>query len=443
MEQQRGGVVAEVAPGSLGEDLGLRPGDRLVAINGRPLKDLIDYLSELDSDEVLLSVERQDGEQLDFEVEKETGEGLGIEFESAVFDGIRRCHNRCIFCFVDQLPPGVRPSLQVKDDDYRLSFCQGNYLTLTNLTEADVSRIVDQRLSPLYVSVHATDPEVRRAMVRNPRAGAEGLEILHRLLDGGIHVHAQLVLCPGWNDGPVLERTLADLAEMGEGIQSIAAVPVGVSRWRHSDVSLRSFRADEASAVLGQIHRWQANFYAERETRLVFAADEFYLRAHEPIPPASAYEDFAQLEDGVGLVRNFWEEAASALEEGPCRPSTEPLHIVTGLSGAQALQPLLLGLQRRNLALGTRLMVVPNRFFDPESITVTGLLTGSDLATAVQEARQRGERVERLLVPELLFRSGCGITLDDLTASEVAERSGAALEIIPPSGEALVKRLCR
>ncbi len=440
MERPTGGLITAVSPGSLGEELGLVPGDRIVAINGRPLRDLIDYLRESDGEQVLLVVNRAGGERVEFDVEKEAGEGLGVEFAQAVFDGVRRCHNRCVFCFVDQLPPGLRPSLYLKDDDYRLSFCQGNYVTLTNLSEADLERILKLRLSPLYVSVHATDPAVRQAMLRHPRAGAESLALLRRLAEGGIDLHTQLVLCPGWNDGEVLDRTLEELGGLGERVRTIAAVPVGVTQFRRDPALLRTFTPAEARAVIAALHRWQAHFFARRGTRLVFPADEFYLRAGEPIPPAAAYEEFAQLEDGVGLVRKFWDEAGE-VPGSTGRGGGAEVHVATGAAGARVIQPLLLGLQRRGRARRARLLVVPNRFFG-QTVTVTGLLTGTDLAAAVAAARRRGERVRRVLVPETLFRSGGGITLDDLTPAELAERCGTVVETVPVDGGALVRRLC-
>ncbi len=440
MKCPTGALITAVTPGSLGEELGLAPGDRIVAVNGRPVEDLIDYLQELDGEEILLVVEGAGGERTEFEVEKDRDEGLGVEFAQAVFDGVRRCHNRCVFCFIDQLPPGLRPSLYLKDDDYRLSFCQGNYLSLTNLSGPDLERILRLHLSPLYVSVHATDPAVRRAMLRHPRAGEESLSLLRRLVEGGIQVHAQVVLCPGWNDGEVLARTLAELGGMGEGIRSIAVVPVGITRFRRDPAPLRTFTPAEARAVVATVHRWQAYFFACRGTRLVFPADEFYLRAGEPVPPGTAYEEFAQLEDGVGMVRKFWDEAEEALTAAGGRPGGE-IHVATGVAGARVIQPLLLGWKRHGWARHVRLLVVPNRFFGHE-ITVTGLLTGADVASAVDATRRRGERVSRVLVPDTLFRSGGGITLDNLTPEALAARCEAAVEAVPVAGGALVHRLC-
>jgi putative radical SAM enzyme (TIGR03279 family) len=411
-----------------------------LAVNGQPLGDLIDYLQESDAEQIRLTVERAGGERVEWEVEQETGEGLGVRFAEAVFDGVRRCHNRCVFCFVDQLPLGLRPSLYLKDDDYRLSFCQGSYVTLTNLSEADLERILKLRLSPLYVSVHATEPAVRQALLRHPRAGAESLSLLGRLVAGGIDLHTQVVLCPGWNDGQILEQTLKDLGRLGERIKTIAAVPVGVTRFRRDLAPLQSFTPGAAKAVLAVLHRWQARFFAERGTRLVFPADEFYLRTGEPIPPAAAYEEFAQLEDGVGLVRKLWDEADEA-RRSTGRGGGAEVHLATGVAGAKVIQPLIWGLQRRGQVRRVRLLVVPNRFFG-ETVTVTGLLTGADLVAAIAAARQRGERVRRVLVPETLFRSGGGVTLDDLTPAAVAERGGVRLEILPVDGGALVGRLC-
>ncbi|MGE5509507.1 MAG: DUF512 domain-containing protein [Chitinophagales bacterium] len=442
MARDAGAEIATVTPGSLGEDLGLRPGDRVLALNGRPLRDLIDYLRGIAQETVVLLVRRAGGEIVEFEVEKDADDQLGLEFTSAVFDRVKACANRCVFCFVDQLPEGLRPSLRVKDDDYRLSFCQGNYITLTNLSRADLERIVRLRLSPLYVSVHATDPEVRARLLRNPAAG-EILGHLRRLTEAGIEVHAQLVLVPGWNDGPVLARTLAELGALWPGIQSIAAVPVSVSRHRHDPVALRGFTGAEAAGVLATVHRFQAEFQARLGTRLVFAADELYLRAEEPFPPAAAYEGFVQLEDGIGLARRLWDEAEEALAALPSvpRPAAAPVHVVTGLSGAQVLQPLLLGLQRRGLARDAHLLSVPNRFFDPEAVTVTGLLTGGDIVAAVATTRRRGEEVRRLLLPDTLLRGAPGKTLDDFSPADLARATQAAIKVVPVSGWALVQEL--
>jgi putative radical SAM enzyme (TIGR03279 family) len=442
MARNAGAEIAAVTPGSLGEELGLQPGDRLVALNGRPPRDLIDYLGGIAEETVTLLVRRAKGETIEFEVEKDVDDQLGLEFSSAVFDRIRPCANRCVFCFVDQLPQGLRASLYVKDDDYRLSFCQGNYITLTNLSDEDFSRIVRLRLSPLYVSVHATDPAVRVALLRQPSA-AGVLDHLRRLTEAGIEVHAQLVLVPGWNDGAVLERTLSDLGSLWPGVQSVAAVPVSVSRHRHDSVPLRGFTRVESAAVLSTVHRFQARFQADLGTRLVFPADEFYLRAGKPIPASVAYEEYAQLEDGIGMVRKLWDEAdaaVSAISPGP-RPATDPVHLVTGLSGAQVLQPLLLGLQTRGLALNAHLLPVPNRFFDPEAVTVTGLLTGQDILAAVAATRQRGERVTRLLLPETVFRGAPGRTLDELSVDDLARVGDVDLRVLPVSGEALVREL--
>lgn len=440
MAAGRGTLISGVAPGSLADEIGLRPGDRLVALNSHPITDLIDYLRATEEDFLSLEVERADGELVTFEIEKDPEDGLGLEFPAAVFDGVRRCRNRCVFCFVDQLPEGLRPSLYVKDDDYRLSFCQGNYITLTNLSPLDVERIVALRLSPLYVSLHAMEPSRRAQLLGNPKGGREGLDLFRSLVRRGIEVHVQLVLCPGWNDGLILEETLKELSGLGEGIRSVAAVPVGLTRFRPESAGVRAFSGAEAKGVLAIIHRWQASFFAERGSRVVFAADEFYLKAGEPLPPAVGYEDFSQLEDGVGLARLFWEEASAALTAAP--PGTgEECHVLTGVAGAKVLHPVLLAMERAGHEV--RLIVVPNRFFGSEGITVTGLLTGGDIVEAVAAARHRGERLQRLLVPQVLFRSGGGVTLDDLSPEELAERCAVQLEVVATSGEAFVRSVCR
>ncbi|MDI3279863.1 MAG: DUF512 domain-containing protein [Bacillota bacterium] len=440
-KRPRGALIASVHPGSIAEEVGLAPGDRIVKANGQLLRDLIDLHRLSAGSRLTLEVKKANGEQWEVEIEKEEEEGLGLTVASAVFDGVRRCANRCLFCFIDQLPPGLRPSLYLKDDDYRLSFCCGNFITLTNLTEEDFRRIQALRLSPLYISVHAVQPELRAALLKNPRAG-EILPQLRRLAEAGIQMHLQLVLCPGWNDGPALEETLFALGALAPAVLSIGAVPVGLTRFRQGAAPLRPFTPAEAKAVLETIRSWQSRFLAELGTRLVFAADEFYFLAEEEIPPAIEYEDFPQVENGIGLTRLLWEELEEAVFPAVL-PSPRTLLLVTGLLGAQALKPAISRLQQVE-RLKVMLCPVRNRFFGPE-ITVTGLLTGEDICTQVPDALAKLEAASatpaEVVVPSIIFKEGEGETLDGFSPAALEQRLARPLRVVPATAAGLAQLL--
>ena len=305
-----GHIIKSVPEGSLGAELGLLPGDELLTLNGEPVVDVIDYQALLSTEELAL-VYRRGGETLEVDCEKEEWEELGVEFADGLLT-TRVCKNHCIFCFIDQMPPNCRPTLYVKDDDWRMSLMMGNFVTLTNVDEEEMRRIVRRRASPLYISVHATDPEVRRRMMRNPHAGRI-LDQLRTLRDAGLQFHCQIVLCPGENDGDVLEKTLTDLAALRPAAQSVAVVPVGLTGYRQGLYPLRPFTREEADGVLRQISRWQKKCWKEMGTRFVFASDEFYCLAGRSLPAESCYEDFPQIENGVGLFATLRAEFEDAL----------------------------------------------------------------------------------------------------------------------------------
>lgn len=410
-----GALIEAVEPGSLGEEIGLSPGDRILAIDGCRITDVIEYKYRLATEDCTLHVLKANGEQWEVELEKEYDEDLGVSFGAAVFDRIRRCANHCIFCFVDQMPEGLRRSLYVKDDDYRLSFWDGNFITLTNLTEDDLRRIEDERLSPLYISVHTTNPDLRRHMMANPRAG-EVLPLLRRLAASRIEMHLQLVLCPGINDGPELWRTVHDLEGLMPYVRSIAAVPVGLTAFRDGLTALRRYTAPESAAVVEEIESRQARFLKKYNTRLLFASDEFYLVGGKPMPPAEAYENFPQLENGVGLVRRFRDGYEAAVlnrskKGGRPIPHADRIWTVTGVLGAAALAPL--------LPDAATVVIVQNDFFGP-MVTATGLLTARDIVKALAakvKSERRSEKSpaipRRILIPDIIFRSGRDVTIDE------------------------------
>jgi putative radical SAM enzyme (TIGR03279 family) len=406
------GLIARVVPDSIAEELKLQAGDTLLQVNGQPVQDIIDLSFALADDTVELLVEKTNGEQEVLEIEKEYDEDLGLEFESAVFDQVRRCANRCIFCFVDQMAPGMRESLYVKDDDYRLSFLYGNFVTLTNLTEQDLDRIRRFHLSPLYVSVHATDGKVREKMLNHRYAGRI-LEQLHMLMEYGIELHTQVVLCPGINDGKILEKTISDLYALYPQVLSMAIVPVGLSRFRDNCFPLEVFSAEQARQVIAQVVTWQKKCRKETGETFVYLADEFYLSAGEPVPDYELYDQFPQLENGIGMVRSFlheWEEAG-AVDGRYSEPHA--IDVVCGLSAHKILQPLLESISVPNLSI--RVIPVENVFFGPQ-ITVSGLLTGQDVLHTLQQ--QSGGR-SGVIVPGVALRKGENIFLDNKSCDDL------------------------
>lgn len=427
-------IVETVIPGSIAAEIGIYPGDKILAINDQQLQDLIDYQYAAAEEFLNIRIKRPDGQIWTAEIEKDYDDDLGIGFSSAVFDGIRRCHNACVFCFVDQMPKGMRPTLYVKDDDYRLSFLYGNFITLTNLTEEDYARISRMRMSPLYISVHTTDPFLRKKMLRQPKA-TEIMTGLKRLIDGGTDIHTQIVLCPGLNDGEYLEKTIRDLSELGPAILSIAIVPVGLTKQRDNLFPLRSFTPEEATAVIAQVVPWQHKFMEEYGEALVYLADEFYLAAGAAIPDYAHYADFPQLENGVGLVRLFMEKWELALQKLPVNiVQPRKVSIVAGISAARVLAPLLAKLKVGNLT--TQLIPVENRFFG-EEVTVTGLLTGQDIIDKLKNA----DLGDVVIIPGTSLRQGDEVFLDDLTVADVAQKVPVPLQVAYEPEELLEKIL--
>lgn len=413
--------ILEVEAGSIGAELELEAGDWLLAINGQPVRDLLDVQVWSANEELLLEVRRRDGELWELDLEKEADAPLGLSFEHPEPE---RCGNNCLFCFVHQLPPGLRPTLYVKDEDYRFSYLYGAYVTLTNISAAAIERILAQRLSPLYVSVHATDEQLRSRLLG--RAAPPILALLQRLADGGIELHTQIVVCPGINDGAELERTLTDLAGLRPAVKSVAVVPVGLTGYRQRLPQLRPHTVAEAGAVLDLVESWQRRCLADGDRRLVFAGDEYYLQAGRAFPPLEEYEGLWQVENGVGLIPQFRAEAAEVLAEA--RPLAAPsLTLVTGTAFAAELAGFA---TRLTAATGVPLAVqaIRNDFFGGQ-VDVAGLVSGRDLL-----AQLKGRLAsDVLLVPTVMLRDGAGVFLDDLTPLDLERELGVTVRLIPPT----------
>ncbi len=423
--------ITQVLPDSIALELGFEVGDAIVSINGIAPRDLIDY-QFLCADEILeLEVLDSQGKIHVVELEKDYDDDLGLEFETALFDGLMQCNNRCPFCFIDQQPPGKRETLYLKDDDYRLSFLYGSYLTLTNILPQEWERIAQLRLSPLYVSVHATEPEVRIQLLKNNRAG-QILDQLRWFQDHRLQIHAQVVVCPGINDGQHLEQTLIDLANFHHGeipaVASVAVVPVGLTRFRPTEDELVPVTTEKAKEVITQVQALQHQFRQQLGSTCVWLADEWFLIARQELPPTPHYEDYPQLGNGVGSIRQFLEAFNQAWQQFPLPDQipTKTLTWVVGNAVEKAFQPII---QQFNQVPGltVNLAALASQYWG-QTITVTGLLTGEDLLQGLQH-QPLGDGV---ILPSLMLKQGDTLFLDDMSVADVAKQLHTP--IIPVSG---------
>lgn len=402
--------IESVDPGSYAAELALQTGDRLIAINNKPIDDLIDYYLAVESQQLTLEILRQDDELWELRLEKEPSEDIGLELEHPQ---PKQCGNNCLFCFVHQLPKGLRRTLYIKDEDYRFSYLYGSYITLSNLQEADFERIIEQQLSPLYISVHATDNRVREKLLGNP--APEILPLLKRLTSAGIELHCQVVLCPEHNDGEILRQTIEDLAALYPQVLSLAVVPVGLTEHRQKLPDMHKLSQHEAAAALQIIHVFQQNCLTKLGSRFVFAADEIYLQAGHEFPDLDDYEELAQLENGVGLIPQFRQQGAEVLLEAETL-ELQRVVLVTGSSFADELQ---LFAQRMSLRTGVELQVVSieNQLFGAQ-VTVTGLLSGAALLQQLQDL----DLGDGVLLPEVMLKEGEQLLLDDISVDELCEK---------------------
>ncbi len=424
-------VVTSVDRGSPAARAGFRTGDDLISLAGHKIRDVFDL--KFYSYESVLSAEiLRGGKPHTLRIRKAEGEPLGLGFESYLIDEPRSCRNKCIFCFIDQMPPGMRETLYFKDDDARLSFLQGNYITLTNLSDEDVERIKLMRISPINVSVHTTDPELRCRMLQNRFAG-ESLRRLGELAEAGVSLNAQIVLCPGWNDGEALVRTLADLSALGEALESASVVPVGLTKFRDGLTPLRPLTAQEAADTIDAVDAAAKKMLRERQSRVFYCSDELYLTSGRELPSVEYYEDFPQLENGVGMLALFLDEFGAALDGLTAPEKPRHVSLATGRLFAPILRKAVDLLRRKCNNIDCVVYDIRNDFFG-ELITVAGLVTGGDLI-----AQLRGKPLgELLIIPKTMLRSGEDVFLDDVSVSDVERELGVPVLPVESGGVDLV-----
>lgn len=428
-------IIRSVDGGSIAWEMGIEPGDRLLAINGNEIEDIFDYRYYMSDELVVLLVEKPDGEQWELEIEKEEWEDLGLEFEQGLMDKYRSCHNKCIFCFIDQMPPGMRDTLYFKDDDSRLSFLQGNYVTLTNMSDHDIRRIVKYHMEPINISFQTMNPELRCRMLHNRFAG-DALKKVDVLYEAGIEMNGQIVLCKGINDGAELEYSIRELTKYLPHLRSVSVVPVGLSKYREGLEKLEPFTKEDAKAVLKTIRSWQEKLYPQCGLHFIHASDEWYILAEEELPSEETYDGYLQLENGVGMLRLLYDEFTEALEEVEGDACERELSLATGYLAYPHIKRLA-GLMQEKFPR-TRVHVYPirNDFFG-EMITVSGLVTAQDVMAQLK-GRQLGER---LLIPCNMLKADEDVFLDDFSVTDVENALQIGVHVVKSGGRDLLEAM--
>lgn len=430
-------IIKSVFKDSIAEEMGIEAGDALLSVNGQEIADIFDYQYLIQEEYIEVLVRKSGGEEWLLEIDKGYDEDLGVEFENGLMDDYRSCRNKCIFCFIDQMPKGMRETLYFKDDDSRLSFLQGNYVTLTNMSDADIERIIRYHLSPINISFQTTNPELRCKMLNNRFAG-KALEQVKKLYNAGITMNGQIVLCKNINDGAELERSIRDLTEYLPQLESVSVVPVGLSRFRDGLYPLEPFEKEDAVQVLACIHKWQRKIFSEYGLHFVHASDEWYILAEEELPEEERYDGYLQLENGVGMLRlllNEFEEAMAELPPDNRLPGNDAaeLSLVTGKLAYPYLKQMAERLMQKFSGLSIHVYAITNEFFG-ERITVSGLLTGQDIIKQLK-GKPLGERI---LLPQNVLRSGEDYFLDDITVGEMEKALQVKVDIVKSSGHEFV-----
>lgn len=428
--------IKKVYENSIAEELEVEEGDVLLSINGREIVDIIDFIYLSHDEYIEVEIQKKSGEIWSLEIDKEYDEPIGIDFVNPIIDHAKRCSNNCVFCFIDQLPKGMRETLYFKDDDSRLSFLQGNFVTLTNLKEADIDRIIEYHISPINVSVHTTDPELRKKMLGNRFAG-NIMDRLEKLTESGIVVNAQIVLCPGYNDGEALDETLNDLIQFYPSLNSVAVVPIGLSRHREGLIEMRPVDKKVAEETISIMDAFQNKVLASHETRFAFLADEFYIQAEHDFPEDESYEGYIQLEDGIGMVRKLVTEVDEVLSKVKEEPiEQQKVLVVTGTAASPYLKNICEKIASRYPEVQIDVKTVVNEFFG-NRITVVGLLTGTDIKAQLGPVGD----YDRILLPESIFKSEDVVLLDDITIDDLTEYFNVPVLKVKVDGEDLLKHI--
>jgi len=434
--------IAQVEAGSIAEEVGIVPGDVLMQIDGKNIEDIFDYRFLCAAETLVVTIQKADGEVWEVDMEKDFEDDLGLVFEHPMITAETSCTNKCVFCFIDQLPPGMRETLYFKDDDTRLSFLTGNYVTLTNMKDEELDRIIRYRLSPINVSVHATDAALRKELLGNRFAGRI-LEQIKKITDAGLTVNAQIVVCPGRNDGAALDRSMQDLSALYPGLNSVSVVPVGLTRFREGLPLVNGFDETAARTVLQQVERVQIDNRKKFGSRIVFAADELYVKAKVEVPDYEAYEEFPQIENGVGLIASLQEEVdevCKLLATMPKQTIERNVLIATGLAAEPLIKKLAQQVSSLVEGLEVKVLGVKNEFFGA-SVTVCGLLTGQDVIKEVLAAKARGSKARVLMLCASMFREGEDVFLDDVTLEECERQTGMQVLVTDNLGVQFVAHL--
>lgn len=430
---EKGHVIKTVAPDSIAWELGIESGDRLISINDQEITDVFDYRFLIQDEYIEMLIQKYDGEEWIYEVEKDMMQDIGMDFGDGLMDEYRSCQNKCIFCFIDQMPEGMRDTLYFKDDDSRLSFLQGNYITLTNMKDSDIERMIRYHLEPVNISVHSTDPDLRNKLLNNRFAGSS-LRHLRTLFEAGIHMNMQIVLCKDINDGKELEKTISDLADLIPMAQSLSVVPAGLTKFREDLPVIEPFKAEDARKVLEIIDKWRNRLYKKYNSHFVHASDEWYILAGYDFPAEMDYDGYPQLENGVGMMRLLTDEFQTALAKAIPDQVKRTLSIATGTSAGPYIKNLMKSLHEKFSLTEIDVHIIQNDYFG-ESITVSGLITGRDLMNQLKNK----ELGERLLLPINMFRSGEDVFLDDIFIQELENELNTVITVVDTSGEDLLE----
>lgn len=427
-------IIENIIKDSIADELGLEVGDEILSINGENIKDIIDYKYLISDEYIELEIKKLNGELISFEIEKDFYEDLGIEFSNPLIDEAKRCSNNCVFCFIDQLPPNMRETLYFKDDDSRLSFLQGNFITLTNMKEEDIERIIKYRISPINVSVHTTNPELRKKMLRNINA-SKIMDILKRFDEAHIEVNCQIVCIPDINDKEELDRTVRDLYELKNSVSSLAIVPVGITKYRENLPDLKPFDRQRSIEIIEQVHKLQREFLEKSNTRFVFLGDEFYILAGMNIPEDEEYEGYPQIENGVGLVRNFSEEINEELKNYQISNNEGEVTLVTGELAKEFMEDIKSRVLKKLPNYKINVRAIKNDFFG-RTITVAGLVTGIDIIKQVDKMDYKN-----LMIPDCMLRANTDYFLDDTTLGELENKLNRKVFVTKVDGKDFLKKL--